>query len=198
MWIHGNYHAITCSVTTMEFQSIYSSLPHTQKLRLLGLAVKAWAWHSLAWQGEQAWLSCPQTDCIAEPELLFSQFCYPPIISARATLSSERCPLGARPGMTVLKLSFSRSMWLSPVLWINLLFLPQSSQWLKVPWITSFEVPLQSERSAVHFISCIYSLKKYWTLASCPAWDSEAKQCLPSENSLSWKSAQPGEQPIIG
>lgn len=30
MWIHGNYHAITCSVTTMEFQSIYSSLPYTR------------------------------------------------------------------------------------------------------------------------------------------------------------------------
>ena len=30
LWIHGNHHAITCSVPTVEFQSIYSSLSYTK------------------------------------------------------------------------------------------------------------------------------------------------------------------------
>lgn len=44
LWIHGNYHAITCSVTTMEFESVYSSLP-CAKAHASGLfSVKVRAW----------------------------------------------------------------------------------------------------------------------------------------------------------
>lgn len=104
---------------------------HTQKLRLLplpwrpehGTACMA-GWAGVVVMLPPDWLhSCFQ-------ELLLASSCYPPIISARATLSSERCPPRARPGMTVLSCHFLEHVWLSPVLWINLCFCPKAlSDW---------------------------------------------------------------------
>lgn len=77
MWIHGNYHAITCSVTTMEFQSIYSSLPHT-KAQASGPLL----WrpeHGTAWHGRVS-----RRGCHAPPDWLHSW--------ARASLSQFLLP----------------------------------------------------------------------------------------------------------
>lgn len=198
MWIHGNYHAITCSVTTMEFQSIYSSLPHT-KAQASGPLL----WrpeHGTAWHGRVS-----RRGCHAPPDWLhswarasLSQFLLPSNYLCQSYIVLRKMSSRGEAWDDCPELSFSRACVTVPCFVNQSLFLPQSSQWLKVPWITSFEVPLQSERSAVHFISCIYSLKKYWTLASCPAWGFRS-QTVPALRKLPvMKEHQPGEQLIIG
>lgn len=49
-WIHSNYHAITCSVTTMEFHSIYSSCP-CANAQTSGYSLKRQE-HGTAWHGK--------------------------------------------------------------------------------------------------------------------------------------------------
>lgn len=198
MWIHGNYHAITCSVTTMEFQSIYSSLPYT-RAQASGLCCEG---RSVAQPGMAGWagmvVMLPQTDCMAEPELLLASSCYPPIISARATLSSKRCPLGAKPGMTVLSCHFL-DMCDCPVLWINLCFCPKALRDCKSPELHPLKCLFSlREVQSTCFILCIHSFKKYWTLASCPAWGFRS-QTVPALRKLPvMTGCQPGEQLIIG
>lgn len=184
-----NYHAITCSVTTMEFQSIYSSLPTHKSSGFWAFAVKAWAWHSLG-TGRVS-----RRGCHAPPDWLHSwaSSSQPVLVTLQLSLPELHCPPKDVPLCEAWDdcpgLSFSRACVTVPCFVNQSLFLPQSSQWLKVPWITSFEVPLQSERSAVHFISCIYSLKKYWTLASCPAWGFRSQTVPAPQKLLSWNSA---------
>ena len=130
MWIHGNYHAITCSVTTMEFQSIYSSLPYT----------KAQASGPLLWRQElgTAWrgrVSRPGGH--APPDWLhswarpsLSQFLLPSNYLCQSYIVLQKVSSRGKAWDVCPELSFSRAGVTVPCFVNQSLFLPQSSQWL--------------------------------------------------------------------
>ena len=130
MWIHGNYHAITCSVTTMEFQSIYSSLPYT-KAQASGPLL--WRQeHGTAWRGRVSrpgghappdWLHS-----WARPSL--SQFLLPSNYLCQSYIVLQKVSSRGKTWDDCPELSFSRADVTVTCFVNQSLFLPQSSQWL--------------------------------------------------------------------
>lgn len=118
-----------------------------------------------------------QPDLIAEPEFHLTSSCYPtnnPCQVYQSYVVLQKMSSRGKTWDDCPELSFSRD-GVTVLCFVNQsLLLPQSAQWLQVPWITSFEVSLKSERSAIHLPYFMYpfflSFKKHWMLASCPAW----------------------------